>query len=25
MHIRFMDHVIVTDGQYYSFHEVGKC
>ena len=25
MHIHFMDHVIVTDGQYYSFHEVGKC
>ncbi|MCR5578573.1 MAG: DNA repair protein RadC [Prevotella sp.] len=25
MRIYFMDHVIVTDGQYYSFHEVGKC
>jgi DNA repair protein RadC len=25
MRIHFMDHVIVTDGQYYSFHEVGKC
>ncbi len=25
MRIRFMDHVIVTDGQYYSFHEAGKC
>ncbi len=25
MHIHFMDHVIVTDGQYHSFHEVGKC
>ena len=23
--IHFMDHVIVTDGQYYSFHELGKC
>ena len=25
MHIHFMDHVIVTDGLYYSFHEAGKC
>ena len=25
MCIYFMDHVIVTDGQYYSFHELGKC
>lgn len=25
MHIHFMDHVIVTDGNYYSFHEQGKC
>ena len=25
MRIYFMDHVIVTDGQYYSFHEAGKC
>ena len=25
MRIHFMDHVIVTDGQYYSFHEQGKC
>ena len=25
MHIRFMDHVIITDGQYYSYHEHGKC
>ena len=25
MRIHFMDHVIVTDGQYYSFHELGKC
>ena len=24
MHIHFLDHVIVTDGQYYSFHEQGK-
>ena len=24
MRIYFMDHVIVTDGQYYSFHEVGR-
>ncbi|MBR1558123.1 MAG: DNA repair protein RadC [Prevotella sp.] len=25
MRIHFMDHVIITDGQYYSYHEVGKC
>ena len=25
MRIYFMDHVIVTDGQYYSYHESGKC
>ena len=25
MRIYFMDHVIVTDGQYYSYHELGKC
>ena len=25
MNIHFLDHVIVTDGQYYSFHEQGKC
>ena len=25
MRIRFMDHVIITDGHYYSFHERGKC
>ena len=25
MHIRFMDHVILTDGLYYSYHEHGKC
>ena len=24
MRIRFMDHVIVTDGHYYSYHEQGK-
>ena len=24
MRITFMDHVIVTDGQYYSFHELGR-
>lgn len=24
MRIHFMDHVIVTDGLYYSFHELGK-
>ena len=25
MHIHFLDHVIITDGQYYSYHEHGKC
>jgi DNA repair protein RadC len=25
MRIHFMDHVIITDGHYYSFHEEGKC
>ena len=25
MCIHFMDHVIVTDGQYYSYHESGRC
>ena len=25
MRIQFMDHIIVTDGQYYSFHELGRC
>ena len=25
MNIRFMDHLIVTDGHYYSYHEEGKC
>jgi len=25
MDIHFADHVIVTDGHYYSFHEQGKC
>jgi DNA repair protein RadC len=25
MRIHMMDHVIITDGQYYSFHEQGKC
>ena len=24
LQIRFMDHVIITDGQYYSYHELGK-
>lgn len=24
MRIHFLDHVIVTDGAYYSYHEVGK-
>ena len=24
MRLHFMDHVIVTDGQYYSYHEMGK-
>jgi DNA repair protein RadC len=25
LRIRFLDHVIVTDGSYYSYHEQGKC
>ena len=25
MQIYFLDHVIITDGQYYSYHELGKC
>ena len=25
MRIQFMDHIIITDGQYYSFHELGRC
>jgi DNA repair protein RadC len=25
MRIHFLDHVIVTDGQYFSYHEQGKC
>jgi DNA repair protein RadC len=25
MDIRFADHVIVTDGHYYSYREEGKC
>lgn len=25
MNIRFLDHVIVTDGAYYSYHEQGRC
>ena len=25
MRIHFLDHVIVTDGQYYSYHEQGRC
>ena len=25
MRIHFLDHVIITDGQYYSYHEQGKC
>ena len=25
MRIHFLDHVIITDGQYFSSHEVGKC
>ena len=25
MNIHFLDHVIVTDGEYYSFHEEGRC
>ena len=24
MRIHFLDHVIITDGAYYSYHEVGK-
>ena len=24
MNIHFMDHVIITDGQYFSYHEVGR-
>ena len=25
MRIHFLEHVIITDGQYYSYHEQGKC
>lgn len=25
MRIRFLDHVIITDGAYYSYHEQGRC
>jgi len=25
MRIRFLDHVIVTDGEYFSYHEAGRC
>ena len=25
IYIHFLDHVIITDGQYYSYHEQGKC
>ena len=25
MRIHFLDHVIITDGNYYSYHESGKC
>ena len=25
MRIRFLDHVIITDGAYYSYHEEGRC
>jgi len=25
MRIHFMDHVVITDGSYYSYHESGKC
>ena len=25
MRIHFLDHIIITDGQYYSYHEQGKC
>jgi DNA repair protein RadC len=24
MRIRFLDHVIITDGAYYSYHEQGR-
>jgi len=25
MRIHFQDHIIITDGCYYSYHEQGKC
>ena len=25
MRIHFLDHLIITDGLYYSYHEQGKC
>lgn len=25
MRIHFLDHIIITDGAYYSYHEVGRC
>ena len=25
MRIHFLDHIIITDGNYYSYHESGKC
>lgn len=25
MRIHFLDHIIITDGQYYSYHEQGRC
>jgi len=25
MRILFLDHVIITDGNYYSYHEEGRC
>ena len=25
MNIHFLDHIIITDGAYYSYHESGKC
>jgi len=25
MRIHFLDHVIITDGNYYSYHEEGRC
>ena len=25
MRIHFLDHIIITDGSYYSYHEQGKC